>query len=70
VKNICNDIGQNIVVKLSGSDSLIFCRELNFSWGKYHVQNVAGGKKKVAIILHETVKQLVHVFGRVKHVMH
>jgi len=31
VKNICNDIGQNIVVKLSGSDSLIFCRELNFS---------------------------------------
>jgi hypothetical protein len=30
VKNICNDIGQNIVVKLSGNGSLIFCRELNF----------------------------------------
>lgn len=29
VKDICNDIGQNIVAKSSGNDSLILCRELN-----------------------------------------
>lgn len=31
VKIICNDIVQNIVVKLQGNDSLVLCREFNFS---------------------------------------
>jgi len=31
MKNIGNDIGQNIVVKLSGNGSLILGREFNFS---------------------------------------